>query len=183
MPTRGTTHTRPSHHTNQHFNPRAHEGHDVFARVTHHPSADFNPRAHEGHDLMRWSAERQKQFQSTCPRGARRGIGMFAVFDGYFNPRAHEGHDFRPRIWGAGSAHFNPRAHEGHDLSWCCTYIFIWISIHVPTRGTTCAACLVAIWIYFNPRAHEGHDCVAAHIVSKTQISIHVPTRGTTLCY
>ena len=57
------------------------------------------------------------------------------------------------------------------------------ISIHVPTRGTTCKGCkFKKCFLYFNPRSYERNDsslltclCISIHI------SIHVPTRGTTI--
>lgn len=33
------------------------------------------------------------KFQSTCPRGARRGRRILQIRRDHFNPRAHEGHD------------------------------------------------------------------------------------------
>ena len=59
-----------------------------------------------------------------------------------------------------------------------------YISIHVPTRGTTRLPRLVSFMplMYFNPRAHEGHDeCPGCKEMYVEEISIHVPTRGTTL--
>ena len=119
----------------------------------------FNPRAHEGHDLQHTGLPKTSIFQSTCPRGARPvhlldrglvGISIHVPTRGttpvpadpeilmYFNPRAHEGHDpaafFAVRVGlfqstcprGARLAQyketllrgdFNPRAHEGHDFA------------------------------------------------------------------
>ena len=54
------------------------------------------------------------------------------------------------------------------------------ISIHVPTRGTTKIDTEVTKNDYFNPRAHEGHDTVEVRDGRLYVISIHVPTRGTT---
>ena len=57
------------------------------------------------------------------------------------------------------SYHFNPRAHEGHDFVYPNFVVFLRISIHVPTRGTTPCPFLEYVFL---------------------DISIHVPTRGTT---
>ena len=78
-------------------------------------------------------------------------------------------------------SYFNPRAHEGHDCRVWHADTVSGISIHVPTRGTTCrypslfrgfgvfqSTCprgarqsfLEETYssLHFNPRAHEGHD-------------------------
>ena len=78
-------------------------------------------------------------FQSTCPRGARHGLNYPSWQGNYFNPRAHEGHDSHTSF----------------------TFILSLISIHVPTRGTTCY--------------RDVTKC------PERDISIHVPTRGTTM--
>ena len=56
------------------------------------------------------------------------------------------------------------------------------ISIHVPTRGTTGVVNTVdGGKRYFNPRPHEGDDWNVCSICKdRFYISIHVPTRGTT---
>ena len=120
-----------------------------------------------------------------------------------FNPRAHEGHDSRVCAELDGIRDFNPRAHEGHDRGWSVMATTLYISIHVPTRGTTNGTekefSIIGISIHvptrgttlplypeipdsdFNPRAHEGHDFGAVDYSEECAISIHVPTRGTTL--
>ena len=153
-------------------------------------------------------------------RGTTLILAIFAILLN-FNPRAHEGHDCD--IWKLDvSTYFNPRAHEGHDdkhIETILTNEFqstcprgarqqnenavrtAYISIHVPTRGTTPRMSASSKIQYFNPRAHEGHDVFFAsqYIYSLFQstcprgarlyhalgfhnadISIHVPTRGTT---
>ena len=55
-------------------------------------------------------------FQSTLPRGERRG-GMTSVV--------------------SNQKDFNPRSHEGSDSSRKEVYTLIYISIHAPTRGAT----------------------------------------------
>ena len=54
---------------------------------------------------------------------------------------------------------FNPRSHEGNDAIYSFSFPIIFVSIHVPTRGTT-AGIGIAQWTYnsFNPRSHEGND-------------------------
>ena len=53
----------------------------------------FNPRAHEGHDSRHPCQKTIREFQSTCPRGARRRPWSAEPLRCHFNPRAHEGHD------------------------------------------------------------------------------------------
>ena len=96
----------------------------------------FNPRAHEGHDLKARPLLEARRFQSTCPRGARQSKAAYwsackisihvptrgttsdtckLGADVNFNPRAHEGHDLCSSGHRAFARYFNPRAHEGHD--------------------------------------------------------------------
>ena len=99
-------------------------------------------------------------FQSTRPRGARRGGYTQSVPKEGFNPRAHAGRDcshpvifvllnrFNPRAHAGRDVQgipgrqrhqgFNPRAHAGRDL----------LSIHYANHHQS-----------FNPRAHAGRDC------------------------
>ena len=181
MPTRGTTPEQRCSGPHVYFNPRAHEGHDSVSRTGSGNRDDFNPRAHEGHDaaaaeqgisllisihvptrgttMVRSALIARIKFQSTCPRGARRTHAHVHGYPLNFNPRAHEGHDnLRPYI---------------------CERKFI--SIHVPTRGTTRQQPHQHPRTHFNPRAHEGHDLGILLFIFTFDISIHVPTRGTTL--
>ena len=58
------------------------------------------------------------------------------------------------------------------------------ISIHVPTRGTTCQQRDEDDkTINFNPRSHEGNDGIRHNEPCRLGISIHVPTRGTTVSF
>ena len=121
---------------------------------------DFNPRAHEGHDLFLHGYHQQQVFQSTCPRGARLKhllISIHVNISIHVPTRGTTTGDIRS----AGcNRDFNPRAHEGHD--WVLERFFsdTRISIHVPTRGTTEKRTSIYYDIHFNPRAHEGHDVV-----------------------
>ena len=85
----------------------------------------------------------------------------------YFNPRAHEGHDvgyINTFVWLSISIHVPTR---GTTQDVCSMVIPADISIHVPTRGTTQRVCQVEITGHFNPRAHEGHDLPAPVSSSK----------------
>ena len=203
MPTRGTTLTVLQDIGSRDFNPRAHEGHDSSARglntrkriSIHVPTrgTTCDPGPHPP----------PAPFQSTCPRGARRGGGLFRCWWWYFNPRAHEGHDARAAIIARSAQDFNPRAHEGHDMK-SRAVVPSWMRFQSTCprgarrygreMGTTNnyfnpraheghdkhQVVTVAALGYFNPRAHEGHDAAAPAAILSWQISIHVPTRGTT---
>ena len=78
------------------------------------------------------------QFQSTLPRGERRG-GNIRAFHGihYFNPRSREGSDYT----------IQKSSYEDG------------ISIHAPARGATAAADFSSgFFSDFNPRSREGSD-------------------------
>ena len=112
-------------------------------RAGHHAGGrtqDFNPRPHAGDDQRLW-------------RGLPR--------EGYFNPRPHAGDDFlQPRAFSQ-PLHFNPRPHAGDDSRRFNDELGrLWISTHVPMRGTTVFAKRPALAV---------------------QISTHVPMRGTTV--
>ena len=126
------------------------------------------------------------RFQSTRPRGARRGrCSTPRPSPPCFNPRAHEGRD-PPRRRGAPAIH---------------------VSIHAPTRGAThersamanpkefqstrprgarppCLASTTTPQPSFNPRAHEGRDDQGHGLEQgHEQVSIHAPTRGATAAH
>ena len=121
------------------FNPRSHEGSDLPhpgfaypAKISIHAPTrgatismislqkvwqNFNPRSHEGSDaLIRSTPAATSVFQSTLPRGERRGRPL-TTFTTYWN--------------------FNPRSHEGSDIQFKDMDEAQVISIHAPTRGAT----------------------------------------------
>ena len=111
----------------------------TFGQAELNPSIlGFNPRSHEGNDSIRHLGKGWLQkFQSTFPRGERRGEQSHEGCSVCFNPRSHEGNDaslscYR-RMWES----FNPRSHEGNDPGCESEYRNEAVSIHVPTRGTT----------------------------------------------
>ena len=99
------------------FNPRAREGRDYARQRASEGETRFNPRAREGRDKGATTIRRQRdvsihapargatceecaakerdaQFQSTRPRGARRGSHLLSYRKYHsFNPRAREGRD------------------------------------------------------------------------------------------
>ncbi|GAA5263290.1 hypothetical protein KTGMC3_P2041 [Methanocalculus sp. MC3] len=97
---------------------------------------NFNPRAHGGHDLPNRDLHLRSTFQSTCPRGARRGLQSHQLPAQSFQSTCPRG--ARPTSWTPPS---------GID-----------ISIHVPTGGTTILSLMIGRNKHFNPRAHGGHD-------------------------
>ena len=122
VPTRGTTvqaerdqsSTKVSIHVPTRGTTRATEYYDSN-------NNSFNPRPHEGDDVsFQGMIIDFGEFQSTSPRGGRRcKIEHICAIEYGFNPRPHEGDDDNI---GA--------------VAQC-----IKVSIHVPTRGTTCVRC------------------------------------------
>ena len=101
------------------------------------------------------------RFQSTRPRGARRGrCSTPRPSPPCFNPRAHEGRD-PPRRRGAPAIH---------------------VSIHAPTRGATHERSAMA-----NPKEFQSTRPRGARprhvrrLPDLAQVSIHAPTRGATM--
>ena len=120
----------------------------------------FNPRSHEGSDA-RFDKRQNKVtvFQSTLPRGERRGVFWCDCLCDNFNPRSHEGSDEAgPEIVEMVND-FNPRSHEGSDVFSGFSTVVLSISIHAPTRGATIAVDFDGtLHTDFNPRSHEGSD-------------------------
>ena len=163
---------------------------------------NFNPRAHEGHDLRRADTYADFPFQSTCPRGARRGCGLddCSVFISIHVPTRGT---TRVLCKTGCRGYFNPRAHEGHDAAAGAMQMVRRFQSTCP-RGARRGREALPLGIYnFNPRAHEGHDVmqmISGFLASFQStcprgarrevgcyllggcISIHVPTRGTTRC-
>ena len=161
------------------FNPRAHEGHDYGSLCVplpepisiHVPTrgttsylhlqqalTDFNPRAHEGHDPANSALLTILAISIHVPtRGTTPLMPGISIDMADFNPRAHEGHDAVAIRLDRGDAFQStcPRGARLQDVACLCE---LWISIHVPTRGTTKRAGQDTLARYFNPRAHEGHD-------------------------
>ena len=144
------------------FNPRSREGSDINVNTFIYIIRDFNPRSREGSDCT-WQliSVLDLLFQSTLPRGERRGndkqgiqkcrISIHApargatdslIFLCYnlinFNPRSREGSDLHPDYTDLPLyPDFNPRSREGSDDG----------KISSVTSNR-----------YFNPRSREGSD-------------------------
>ena len=212
------------------FNPRAHAGRDFWRALAAALAWCFNPRAHAGRDggsrpkqpgrepvsihaptrgatgVLRTGRSASRPFQSTRPRGARRGAARWrSPTRSRFNPRAHAGRDTcqqgviappdsvsihaptrgatRARQPGCvPTACFNPRAHAGRDLHAVeHKHLIRAVSIHAPTRGATAAAMVLLLFFFgFNPRAHAGRDSFGSGHDLNPFVSIHAPTRGAT---
>ena len=115
VPTRGTTPPKKPRLKNPHFNPRAHEGHDrkkikmyrLDKISIHVPTRGTTPWGYN------WDHNPAISIQVPT-----RGTTLSSV----------------P---GSSTVNFNPRAHEGHDVGSEHGFFDRFISIHVPTRGTT----------------------------------------------
>ena len=157
MPTRGTTELLQPFLAQLQFQSTCPRGARRHVLASLYRRVDFNPRAHEGHDSQpaRMCARRVisihvptrgttirdtirnlcSEFQSTCPRGAR-----------------------RVRLLGCKCLLFQSTCPRGARHYTNINMYMPDISIHVPTRGTTNLSAKRACRRYFNPRAHEGHD-------------------------
>ena len=167
-------------------------------------SAGFNPRARAGRDGQYANLiDSLKKFQSTRPRGARRGRRGDAPQRRGFNPRARAGRD---GIEAAGGIHpgcFNPRARAGRDSAGPRGTKCMAVSIHAPARGATSCVGITGGDAGFNPRARAGRDAlVLEHELGRKRfqstrprgarrfpgddcwlwlVSIHAPARGATV--
>ena len=137
------------------------------------------------HGERPWRIEgtlREFPFQSTFPHGERHPVNTRDSRFYGFNPRSHTGNDSAPSTFSIISGCFNPRSHTGNDLTawrkqrrkrlFQSTFPHgerrqkleedarkIWVSIHVPTRGTTLPfARFRTVCRCFNPRSHTGND-------------------------
>ena len=159
VPTRGTTlHTAPRR-LRPVFQSTCPRGARLSGVTGSGKTKDFNPRAHEGHDARHCECipsigisihvptrgttmiiiheYNSKEFQSTCPRGARHHWDEPRALTNNFNPRAHEGHDkcvMQGPLAPAISIHVPTRGTTNKIEPVTPTPV---ISIHVPTRGTT----------------------------------------------
>ena len=121
-------------------------------------------------------------FQSTHPRGVRRGrvIGRYSYR--HFNPRTHVGCDSILLGLSKTPCHFNPRTHVGCDINGQST-IVSFMNFN-PRTHVGCDWCNFASkghsFPYFNPRTHVGCDFIDLNECLANGISIHAPTWGAT---
>ena len=98
-------------------------------------------------------------FQSTFPRGERRGPYLIFLSPCRFQSTFPRGERHLCWLVAVKHIHFNPRSLVGNDYIPVGTYTIVEISIHVPSWGTTAQA------------GYNQWD---------NPISIHVPSWGTT---
>ena len=98
-------------------------------------------------------------FQSTFPRGERRGPYLIFLSPCRFQSTFPRGERHLCWLVAVKHIHFNPRSLVGNDYIPVGTYTIVEISIHVPSWGTTLR------WVfplfplfYFNPRSLVGND-------------------------
>ena len=209
--------TRRRSRSSAYFNPRALVGRDLQSTAPDKASGNFNPRALVGRDLPSacrgswidsisihapsWGATPHsmdaligKSFQSTRPRGARRGLSLKSRRKSYFNPRALVGRDikynnyvqdlkhFNPRALvgrdnklppsSTSSGHFNPRALVGRDINFTKSQTFCIISIHAPSWGATVpvyTGLITAVTLYFS-RTSFSAVLLQAFFVAKSSV-------------
>ena len=102
------------------FNPRSHEGSDMYWLKSCRSITGFNPRSHEGSDQRRvCKSGAILRFQSTLPRGERHCTtvtDMFIVIVSIHAPTRGATRMAQPRH--RQTLCFNPRSHEGSDRKW-----------------------------------------------------------------
>ena len=143
-------------------------------------------------------------FQSTRPRGARRGREVLDSWRNRFNPRAREGRDGNERRNISRRTGFNPRAREGRDALTGTEKVVIDmfqstrprgarhaplhapkqrgdVSIHAPARGATTPSSLGFSPLKFQSTRPRGARLKnAPRRVTLRFVSIHAPARGAT---
>jgi len=149
------------------FNPRARVGRDLVRLRCMIIMTSFNPRARVGRDSIYLIGQCfSDSFQSTRPRGARRGKSDFILADFLFQSTRPRG--ARPGATVANAKkvlRFNPRARVGRDLPKCDSVRIIDVSIHAPAWGATSSAdSLINEATGFNPRARVGRDTTCSII-------------------
>ena len=83
------------------------------------------------------SGSSSRVFQSTFPRGERPRMNTGILLEYYFNPRSLVGNDYPVHCNKSTAEYFNPRSLVGNDIVLQFRNICFFISIHVPSWGTT----------------------------------------------
>ena len=153
-----------------------------FIYISSSCCTDFNPRSHEGSDVYYNVTIDNREISIHAPtKGATVTVIVWhhAITD--FNPRSHEGSDPMCFFIISPSINFNPRSHEGSDQRGSSTSPHYPISIHAPTKGATNHRWQkIFAFRNFNPRSHEGSDKSHTFTDPDHSISIHAPTKGAT---
>ena len=170
------------------------------------PIRRFNPRPRAGSDADSVLRRKPRMFQSTPPRGKRRGGRVMATVNGSFNPRPRAGSDLnicRQAERGGVSIHAPAReatqrrpgavrlqcavsihapAREATSPERRLLYI-LGVSIHAPAREATCRhprRSTLCGTCRFNPRPRAGSDVQRAPLGLSYDVSIHAPAREAT---
>ncbi len=165
------------------FNPRARVGRDKSELISSRLNAGFNPRARVGRDLnTRDHSTTSVVFQSTRPRGARRGNA--------FGAQGRAPVSIHAPAWGATKLGYPLRYTSGvsiHAPAWGATGEVRrhgdrhHVSIHAPAWGATHRLLTTSTaWCSFNPRARVGRDATHDVINELRVVSIHAPAWGAT---
>ena len=120
------------------FNPRSHEGSDVYGKNRFFVKKDFNPRSHEGSDRSNCEPVIDLLISIHAPTRGATVLCFCVVVE--LDISIH--------------APTRGATKDVHRLQCLC-----YISIHAPTRGATLFIMYVATpERNFNPRSHEGSD-------------------------
>ena len=146
----------------------------------------FNPRARAGRDHQAGGlCRRQRLFQSTRPRGARRGTGVVVLDVALVSIHA-PARGATCRGGEALSVHvrrFNPRARAGRDRK-VARYRghTRGVSIHAPARGATLARPSRRRhgFVFQSTRPRGARPISHCRRIEREHVSIHAPARGAT---
>ncbi len=147
----------------KYFNPRTREGCDLLITMSSFGMLYFNPRTREGCDRMMESWKKSLlKFQSTHPRGVRRGVSLSNKLNLYISIHAP--------ARGATCNKFEYA--RGNTV----------ISIHAPARGATSIENIgKGRLAYFNPRTREGCDLMQIKLLLTTKQFQSTHPRGVRL--
>ena len=153
------------------FNPRTRTGYDYDGDRLVKPPVNFNPRTRTGYDGVPAACiVISGQFQSTYPHGVRPVVSVTTGLDGRF--QSTYPHGVRPEtgVDDTTNGDFNPRTRTGYDKIVRKPGTGVYISIHVPARGTTHknANQTNGHDINFNPRTRTGYDTTPTATPSRT---------------
>ena len=139
----------------------------------------FNPRARVGRDRSEKLFKTLLAFQSTRPRGARRGLTTKQAGRICFNPRARVGRDMALSSIFIFDV-FQSTRPRGARLPCYQSLCRQSVSIHAPAWGATTVGITKTYPRSFNPRARVGRDTSVIDMPSLRVVSIHAPAWGAT---
>ena len=164
------------------FNPRTHEGCDLWLRRQWIMVKSFNPRTHEGCDTEQMQYLKSLAlFQSTHPRGVRPIVALNDSVQKLFqstHPRGVRlpcGHCVQC-LQKFQSTHPRGVRLNQHSIN---SPLVKFQSTH-PRGVRRLLTCSKYYCVGFNPRTHEGCDQQSQEAVNTSLVSIHAPTRGAT---